>query len=170
MRPRHAEAGMTLTEVTVVIILAAVLMTGIVTFYLNAQTMWLDGSSQAITQREATLALRTIAKRARSGAAAYCAGDPRQNMRLDIFNDQPADPESTFSFWLAPDSLIHNGYAYSSDAARQDLGPMMQSRVVVFAAHKDNDQVYVDTLDVLTPQGGHITMSTSVTLMNRRGL
>ena len=47
--------GLTLTEVAVVMILGTMIMAGLVGFYLSSQGLWLDASTQAITQREATL-------------------------------------------------------------------------------------------------------------------
>jgi Tfp pilus assembly protein PilV len=166
MIPRRGQEGLTLTEVTVVVVLAAVVMTGLIIFYLNAQAVWLDGSAQAITQRELTLTLSTINERARGGALALASGDPHVDLQLDVY-DANHDPDSTFSFWLAPDSLIHNGYSQATDISRRDLGAMMHSPVTVFAVRSDANMVYVDSIAALTPQGSRITMSSQVALMNR---
>jgi hypothetical protein len=166
-----AERGLTLTELTVVILLAAVVMTGLVVFYLNSQALWMDGSAQAITQRELTLALHSISDHARVSGSAEVSGDPFYDLelRLDAYTPVPGteDPDSAYCFWLA-DSVIHEGYRYASDPARHDLGPVMQSRILAFAAHKDANMVYVDSIRALTPQGKLVTMGSEVALMNRR--
>ena len=50
--PHANERGMTLTEVAVVMILGTMIMAGMVGFYLSSQGLWLDASTQAITQRD----------------------------------------------------------------------------------------------------------------------
>jgi hypothetical protein len=156
----------------VVMVLAAVVMTGLVVFYLNSQTLWLEGSAQAITQREISLALRTIARRARVAMAATSSGDPLVDRQIRLDMPVPGgglpDPDSTYCFWLSPaDSMLHSGYLYGTDPARRDLGPVIQSRVTLFAVTNDQYMVYVDSLRALTPQNISITMSSSTALMNR---
>ena len=46
MKPsRGAEAGLTLTEVSVVMIIGTIIMAGLVGFYLASQGLWLDAST-----------------------------------------------------------------------------------------------------------------------------
>ena len=71
-----AERGITLTELTIVMALAALVTVGLMTFYLNSQGVWLDGSSQALTQRDATLVLERITRQTRLAKIAYVADDP----------------------------------------------------------------------------------------------
>ncbi len=170
MRDGDSQRGLTLTEVMVVIVLAAVVMTGLVVFYLNSQTMWMDGSAQAITQRELTLALHEIGQRARRSGIASVSGDMHASLRLDLYPYNPdhvPNADSLFSFWIGPDSLLHSGYPNSSTAEQRDLGPMLQSRLTVFAAHSTSDMVYVDSLGAVSPQGARVRMRTAVALMNR---
>ena len=42
--PIHSQRGLTLTEVTVVTVLASIVMLGIVSFYVNSQGTWMDAS------------------------------------------------------------------------------------------------------------------------------
>lgn len=158
--PRHRERGLTLTEITIVFVLAAVLMTGLVAFYLNSQAVWLDGSSQAITQREATLVLDAIRARARGAAKVQVGG---ANDQLDLLNRfQP--PESTYSFWLA-DSALHEGYKLLG----QDLSPMTQSKVTAFVvAAQDSELAMVRDLSLMSAQGRVVRVRTSVRLVNGR--
>ena len=65
MSPR-SERGLTLTELVVVGVLATLVMLALTGFYFNSQRTWLEGSSQALTQREATLALEHLADDAQS--------------------------------------------------------------------------------------------------------
>src|SRR5262249_34679905 len=54
------ERGLTLTELAVVMILGTMIMAGLVGFYLSSQGLWLDASTQAITQREASLVATAV--------------------------------------------------------------------------------------------------------------
>jgi prepilin-type N-terminal cleavage/methylation domain-containing protein len=168
MRSDDPQSGVTLTELMVVIVLASVVMTGLVVFYLNAQSLWMDSSAQAITQRELSLALRTISQRARTSNRARVDGDPRVDLQLRLDKAGPTDPDSTFCFFLNhADSTLHSGYVDAHDVSRQDLGPIIQSRITLMAVHTDAYMVYVDSLQALTPQNAPLTMGSSVALMNR---
>jgi prepilin-type N-terminal cleavage/methylation domain-containing protein len=159
---RDPERGLTLTELMVVIVLASVLMTGLVVFYLNAQTIWLDTSAQAITQRELSLAVRTIARHARVAKTATFFGG-----QLEL-RPAVANADSNLYFWLNPDdSTLHAGYLDNTDVAQQDLGPVIQSKVTVFGVQANTYMVQIDSLRALTAQNQPITISSSVALMNR---
>ena len=70
---RRSEAGLTLTEVAVVMIIGTMIMAALVGFYLASQGLWLDASTQAITQREATLVASAIRDKVRA-AGRGCDG------------------------------------------------------------------------------------------------
>lgn len=164
----HARArtrGFTLTEVTVVIVLAAVVMTGLSVFYFNSQATWIDGSSQAITQREATLVLHEIANRSRGAAWALAAGNPNATLTLGPGNPV-TDPRRWVFAWAAGDSLLHESYVDSAGTTH-DLGAMLQSRVATFAVVADSGTVRVDSLVLFTPQGTRIVLGANTTMINR---
>jgi prepilin-type N-terminal cleavage/methylation domain-containing protein len=158
------ERGLTLTEVTVVMVLAAIVMTGLVGFYLNSQATWLDGSLQAISQREANLVLDTIRRRAQTAYGATSDSvDSAQHCWLAIQQNSADPPELAYYYWWSPsDSLIHEGYRLHGD----DRGPMIQSKVDRFVVSTTGELVRVVALQVRTPQGHHITLATNVRLMN----
>ena len=58
--PPLSERGLTLTELTIVGVLACLVMLGLVGFYMSSQGVWMDASAQAITQREATSVIDEI--------------------------------------------------------------------------------------------------------------
>lgn len=161
--PRHPERGLTLTEVMIVVVLAAVVMTGMIIFYLNAQATWIDGSTQAITQREATLVVRELTARTRAAASAAVSGSPNATVNLSM----GAGTLRTWRFWWEPsDSLVHESYI-DSLGVEHPLGAILTSRVECFAVHKDDYMVYLDSLRVLTPQGTRVTVSGSAAMINR---
>ena len=165
MTGRNPERGLTLTEITVVFVLAAIVMTGLLVFYLNSQAIWVDGSTQVITQREATLVLNAITARARRSKGVQVSPNPDwQHVQIDI-SMPGAPPESTYSYWWAADSLIHEGYLMAVPPV--DRGAMLTSHVLCFAASKSDSLLSLDSLRVRSTNGVSVTMSTMVALQNR---
>ena len=149
------ERGLTLTELMVVGVLATIVMTGLIAFYFNSQSVWLDGSSQAITQREATLVLRAISKGTRSAASAVSSGGTQSTLTLSFADG------STYSYWWnAADSLIYEGQPAAGH-------PMISSPAECFAVEVRGGLVIVDSLRLRSSEGQRITVGTSVALMNR---
>lgn len=165
MTGRIAEHGLTLTEVTVVFVLAALIMTGMVLFYLNSQAVWIDGSTQAITQREVTLVLNGITARARRARSSKATPSPDQQHALIELSMPGAQPESTYAYWVGADTLIHEGYLNTVPSV--DRGPMLMSHVECFAAFGSDSLLSIDSLRVRSGSGVQVTMSTKVALQNR---
>ena len=63
MKPSGNERGLTLVEFTIVAALGAVVMLTISSFYLASQSMWLDSSIQAVSQRDASMFVGEIGRR-----------------------------------------------------------------------------------------------------------
>ena len=135
MIPRDAR-GITLTELTVVMLLAAMVMTGLVTFYLNSQQMWLDGSSQALTQRDATLVLERMTTETHNASSATVISNPDSvHQMLILFN---SDGTQRCQFvWNTDDSLIH----LQNGPGLTDRGPIASSRVDTFQLDTDGNLV-----------------------------
>ena len=161
---RRRERGLTLTEVTITIVLASVVMSGLVIFYLNSQATWIDGSSQAITQREATLVLHEISTRAHEAAYATALGNPNATLTLGM--SMHNNPSAWLIAWDPTDSLLHETYVDSTGVPHA-TGQMLQSKVATFSVSWDANMVRVDTLTLLTPQGTRITVWTAAELVNR---
>jgi hypothetical protein len=155
---------MTLTEVTIVFVLSAVLMTGLVAFYLNSQMVWTDGSTQAISQREVTLVLEAITSKARAADSVFVLPVP-DPLHVQIVLRRPGigSSDSLYFYWWSPgDSLIHEGMRNIHD----DRGPMLTSKVTCFAASSTSRLLRIDSLRVRTAQGVSITMGTAAALQN----
>ena len=150
---RRHERGLTLTELTIVGVLAAIVMTGLIGIYFNSQSLWLDGSSQAITQREATLALRAISKQARRAKSALASPGPQSVLTLTL-----PPPDSTWSYWVQ-DGLLYEGQPGAGHS-------MISSAVEGFWVRDSLGLVIVDALQLRSAEGQHITVSTSVAKMN----
>jgi Tfp pilus assembly protein PilW len=161
-RPLRGEAGLTLTEVAVVMIIGTIIMAGLVGFYLASQGLWLDASTQAITQREASLVTSAIRDSVRS------AGDARASSVPDSLHQQLAlyrrrgDPVPSFYFWWdAGDSLIHAGPAMGGSGT----GAMVMSHADRFQVTSNGRAVRVD-LRLRSASGSTVDAGTLAVFMN----
>lgn len=122
--PPRSPRGFTLVEAMIVMILAGVVTLGLMTFYFTSQATWLDASSQALAQRDATMIVQVIGREVREAGSASlsdCSG------RLVLYRD-PAGTQAFRTFFLSPvDSLVHKGVACNSDE-----GPIASSHVEAF--------------------------------------
>src|SRR5437667_5224027 len=73
---RRSEGGSTLLELFVVTALATLGMLGIVFFYLSSQAAWLEGSTQAISQREASVILGALTDSLRRASSVSVFNSP----------------------------------------------------------------------------------------------
>lgn len=160
MRLRE-NAGLTLLEVTVVIVLATLVMAGIVGFYLNSQAVWVDASTQAVTQREATLVLEDITQAARMAAGASVTQSPdTSHSALTLFS---ASGGQLASFrWDETDSTI---VASDTSGAEAPIG--LASVVERFQVVTNDTLVTVKDLTLRSPSGRRVTLASTVLLYNR---
>ncbi len=156
--------GLTLTEVMVVLVLATMVMSGLVGFYLNSQSVWFSGSSKVIAQREVSLVLQGISDRARPDSLAIASSFPDADhamLQLIPYGKLPGD-STYYYWWSAADSLIHEGYR---SPAIVDRGPMLRSKVERFQVNVSGQMVNITSLRVHTTQGDRVDLATSVALV-----
>jgi Tfp pilus assembly protein PilW len=162
--PRRDERGLTLTELTVAMVVAAMVVMGIVGFYMNSQATWFEASSKAITQREGTLVLETVERLARRASAAsvvWPGGDSTQSYLYLTVPDSAGT--HSYCFWWQ-DSLIHEGF----DPVSNDSGPIhAQAKAARFVVSADTALVRIRDLRMVSPQGQIVTLATSVAMKNR---
>jgi prepilin-type N-terminal cleavage/methylation domain-containing protein len=158
MEPR-SQRGFTLTELTLVMALAALVTVGLVTFYLNSQGMWVDASTQAMIQRDATLIIERITHRTHVAYSAEVLPDP--DMSGVILFARNGDESSRF-WWNDADSLIH----YGIGTAGTDRGPVAGSKVERFEVDRNNTHVFV-TLKMLTASGEAVEIKSSMAFYNK---
>ena len=159
------ERGLTLTEVTVVMVIATMVMAGLVGFYLSSQAAWLDSSAQAIAQREASLVLSSISDRARGAKQAFVLNIPADSLRGKLqlmFAGMPPESTNYYYWWNAADSSIHEGY----DPVNADRGPMVQSKVMAFSVSADTSFLSIRQLRLRTLNGHSVRMTTTVAMQN----
>jgi len=162
LHPRGDSRGFTLTEVTVVIVLAAVVTLGLVTFYLNSQAMWTDASTQALAQRDATSILEAMRQRGHVAALAVW----NEPIHKVTFYDNTLQELDSFFWDQAGDSLMHHGGP--SDPLGRAIAPTVVERFAVSTDPNPNyGLVTVDTLRVRSTSGVRVTMSTTIGLFNQ---
>jgi type II secretory pathway component PulJ len=156
---RDLERGLTLVEVTIVMVLASLVMVGLVGFYISAQTTWLAASSQAVSQREGTLALEAIADSTRrSVSAVVSAGPDPQHDQLTLTDGLG---NLTVFAWHSDDSLLYWQYAGGPEKK------LINSRVRRFVLSTDDTMVTVVSLEVIDPNGVRIPLSGGARMYNR---
>lgn len=158
----RAERGLTLTEVAVVMILGTLIMAGLVGFYLSSQGVWLDASTQAITQREASLVAAAVRDSVRRCGFAQATSVPDSlHQQLALFL-RAGDATPYYYFWWDPaDSLIHSGYQVGGRGS----GPMVVSRADRFQVVATATAVRMD-LRLRTAGGGSVEVGTLARYMN----
>ena len=160
---RRAETGLTLTEVAVVMIIGTMIMAGLVGFYLASQGLWLDASTQAITQREASLVASAIRDSVRAAAAAQAFATPdalHQELALYRRSDDPAP--SYYFWWDASDSLIHAGPTLGGP----NSGPMVGSHAERFQVDAIGGRGVHMQLRLRSASGSSVEMGTFAVFMN----
>lgn len=156
------ERGLTLTEVTIVGVLGTLVMAGLVAFYLSSQGVWIDASTQAIAQREATFVLSTIADSIRVASSAVVSDSPDADHQQLTLLDKDGNTLVVFGY-AASDSTVHFGTSLGGGAG--DHGAMMQSHVDHFRTAADAAKVSVD-LQLHSTTGQTIAVATTTVLVN----
>ena len=157
---RRAEAGLTLTEMAVVMIIGTIIMAGLVGFYLSSQGLWLDASTQVITQREATLVASAIRDRVRAAHSATMS-PVSDSLHCQLSLTRAGDSTPSYYFWWDPsDSLIHAGPSVGPNS-----GPMILSQAERFRVDCSNQGVRVD-LRLRSATGSPVEVGTFAVFMN----
>jgi len=156
------ERGMTLTELTIVMVIAALVTVGLVTFYINSQSLWMDASTQAMTQRDATLLLERLTRAAREAPHTEVANSPDSLHQMLILRDSGNNERLRFA-WEPGDSLVHE-----INNQTTDMGPVATSRVERFQLETDDSTfVALRGLWMRTANGERVELSSTIALYNR---
>lgn len=158
---RRCQAGFTLMELTVVVGLAGVVTLGLVAFYLNSQMLWMDASTQALAQRDATTIIESMREEAETASSADVQSSGGVNNMVIFYRGQA---QQGGFFWRPADSLVH----YLSPGGA-DRGPIVPTKVEKFYVSLDPDSMpllRVDTLRVRSTTGQRVQLSSGLALYN----
>jgi hypothetical protein len=165
IRTLRSERGLSLTELVIVGVLATLVMIGLVGFYINSQATWVDGSTQAQAQREATLLIEVMADSIRSSSKAIVTASPDSLHSMLHLYDYGQNVEKYFFWWNAGDSLVHAG---TNTTPSGDNGPVINSKVEQFQVVTiDTSIVELRLLRARTADGQVVRTATRFALYNR---
>ena len=162
---QHAARGLTLIEVTIVMVLATLVMMGMISFYISSQSTWMASSTQALAQRDATLLIETISDRVRVAHTAQVIDSPDSlHQGLVLFDIDPFTQVlvERWRFWWAADSLVHQG-----PGLNDDRGPAVASRVTRFQLDTSASLVEIRLVELRAGDGQLVRMSSAAALYNR---
>ncbi|MFM8558346.1 MAG: PilW family protein [bacterium] len=161
MRGTRGERGLALIEVAVVMILGTIVMGGLVGFYLSSQGLWLDASTQAIAQREASLVASAVRDSVRKSSRAIVTSSPDSlHQQVALYRGSESAPYWYF-FWNPSDSLVCAGPDVTDAAA----GPMGFSPVERFQLQASSYAVRLD-LRLRSASGERIETSAFAVMRN----
>ena len=150
---REAESrGVTLTELVIVMSLATLVMLGLTSFYFASQTTWLDGSTQALAQQDATLITEKLATWVESSPEFLIDNSDSLHSKIE-FHDGLI--ELHVFMWNQADSLLEEGVTESS------LTPTTNSKVTRFQLSSLGDSIVTLTLLELKSDEGRLVQNSS---------
>ena len=154
------ERGLTLTELTIVGLLAIIVMFALTAFYFNSQQLWIDGSTQALAQRDATLLVDEMRRSVHEATEANVPpGDPI-HAHLSLRYENPA--RLVEIYWNASDSRVHR----SIDA--HDTGPIVDTPVSRFIVTPVGVNLVELTLaELRTANGDSVRIASRFALLGR---
>jgi Tfp pilus assembly protein PilW len=156
------ERGLTLIELTVVVVIATLVMVGMVGFYLTSQATWVEASGQAITQREGTSILERMTAHVRAGHHAMVSFGP--STILSIYDESSVE---IARYSLEADSLLHEHTPDTPGGPLVDRGGLGNSTVEQFSAIASDSVVTIPALHLRSSNGEVVEFSTAIALYNR---
>lgn len=154
------DRGITLVELTIVVVIATAVMAGLSAFYFNSQAVWLDGSSQAIAQREGSLLLDAISRETRRAASARVEDDPdanRQSLELVA-----ADATTRALIRCSPDDSL----VYLTDSLGNEHA-LTTHRVTRLEFLATDSLVVVELVELRAGNAHTVRTGTAIALRNR---
>ena len=162
--PLHVsdQRGITLMEIVIVVALAGIVTLGLVGFYLQSQSMWLDASTQALAQRDATGLVEFIRSRASSAASALVAPVPPDSLNFVLTLYDATNNETDRFAWSGTDSLVHH---FEAGLDKGAVGSAIVERFYV-TVDPQLPLVRLDTLRVRSTSGERVKIASAFALYN----
>ena len=154
------QRGMTLTEVVIVTVLAALVVVALLGFYINSQATWTDGSTQALAQRDATMLVAEITAKAHASAGTEVFDLPDSLHQTVVFYDPDLNEIGRF-WWNDANSLVHQGIGLT------DNGPVVASKVTRFQLDTLSRLVSIRVVELVTADGKLVRQTAAAALYNQ---
>ncbi len=154
---RADERGVTLTELTIVGVLATLIMLGLTGFYLNSQKVWTDGSTQALAQRDATLLVEQLRLRVHGARAAVVSA---QDVDHDVLT---LDYETGSTVQIQCNSLDQRVHALANGTT--DLGPIVETPVTCLHFATYSSMVDLSLAELRTANGDTVRIASRFALL-----
>jgi len=149
-------------EIVIVVVLAGIVTLGLVGFYLQSQSMWMDASTQALAQRDATGLVEFIRSRTSSAASALVTPVPPDSLNFVLTLYDASDNETNRFAWSATDSLVHH---VEGGVDKGAVGTVIVERFYV-TVDPLLPLVNLDTLRVRSTSGERVKIASSFALYN----
>jgi prepilin-type N-terminal cleavage/methylation domain-containing protein len=165
-RACSAARGFTLVEFTIVAAIGGLIVLSLSTFYLNAQSMWLDSSVQAVTQRDATLFMEQM-ERVIGSADQVVVNDPSHLslLRNDVQTAE-IDWDSSKTHATVRTGM-NDANAPEVTSTWPATGTLKALQFRIEGSAPNARVVYLDSLRIETAAGESIYMSTCFALYNK---
>jgi prepilin-type N-terminal cleavage/methylation domain-containing protein len=160
--PAPNQRGLTLLEIMIVVVLAGVVTLGLVGFYLQSQSMWMDASTQALAQRDATGLIEFMRTRTGSAASALVSPVPPDSLNFVLTLYDVSDNETDRFSWNPSDSLVHHT---EGGVPKGAVGSATVERFYV-SVDPLLPLVTIDTLRVRSTSGARIKITSTFALYN----
>lgn len=162
MNPIRNARGLTLVEFTIVATLGAVVVLTISGFYLSAQSMWLDSSVQAVSQRDASLFLGEIGRRIEAADRVEPGVTPHE---IELYLN---DVQTGLITWTPGNKHAQITDFEGGSGTPTDWPANGAMAALEFRIEQSNPRVvYVDSLRIVSPSGEPIYLSSAFGVYNR---
>ncbi len=140
-------------------LLATMVMIALTAFYISSQHVWIDGSTQALAQRDGTLLIDEMRRRVHEAKQATIASTDADHDQLTLVY---AGTALTVDFvWNATDQRVH-----LFDSTFVDRGPIVDTPVTRFhLTTRDSTMVELTRLDLKTANGDSVSMASRFSLL-----
>jgi len=161
---RLDEKGLTLTEVTLVGVIAVLVVLALTSFYFNSQRTWIESSTKAVAQREGTLIAEHLAQHVRAaGSYGVTEGPDSLHQTLTLWLAGSTEQYKQFT-WYAGDGMVHE----LDGPLLDDRGPISSARVERFQLTPIHPGLLeLTALELSSVNGERVRLSSRFALYNR---
>lgn len=161
-RPGTGERGLTLTELVIVGLLAMMVMMALTAFYISSQQVWMDGSTQAMAQRDGSLLVETLRRRVHEAQQASVVTNMPDSLHDQLsLQYASGNPISVDFRWNSGDQRVHLIENGSTDRGAIADTPVSRFRLTTLNA----TMVELTQLQLRTANGDSVSLTSRFVLL-----